>query len=98
MYGFEVDLAWAEGKLTRAVIRSKLGGNLRLRTAAPVTITGAQPKPANGPNPNPFFATVAAGPVEIANPTPLPVLPSHPTTTVDFPTTPGATYTLTPAP
>jgi alpha-L-fucosidase 2 len=95
--GFTVDLTWADGKLTRAVIHSKLGGHLRLRTAAAVTITGAQPKPATGPNPNPFFANVDAGPIEIANPAALPVLPAHPTTTLDFPTTPGATYTLTPA-
>ncbi len=86
--GFEVDLAWTEGKLTRAVIRSKLGGNLRLRTATPVTITGAQPKPTTGPNPNLFFATVAAGTPEIADPATLPVLMLRPATTVDFTTTP----------
>ena len=96
--GFEVDLAWAEGKLTRAVIRSKLGGNLRLRTATPVTITGAQPKPTAGPNPNLFFATVAAGTPEIADPATLPGITLRPVTTVDFSTTPGATYTVTPAP
>ena len=95
--GFTVDLTWADGKLTRAVIHSKLGGHLRLRTAAPATITGAQPKPATGPNPNPFFATVDAGPPEIAHAAALPALPSRPTTTVDFPTTPGATYTLYPS-
>ena len=95
--GFEVDLAWAEGKLTRAVIRSKLGGNLRLRTTTPVTVTDAQPKPSAGPNPNSFFATVAAGTPEIADPATLPILTLRPATTVDFPTTPGATYTVTPA-
>jgi alpha-L-fucosidase 2 len=79
------------------VIRSKLGGNLRLRTATPVTVTDAQPKPAAGPNPNSFFATVAAGTPEIADPATLPVLTLRPATTVDFPTTPGATYTVTPA-
>ena len=96
--GFEIDLAWAEGKLTHAVIRSALGGNLRLRTAAPVTVADAQPTPARGVNPNPFFATVAAGSPAITNAAALPVLPLRPTVTVDFPTQAGAIYTLTPAP
>ena len=72
--------------------------SLRLRTATPVTFTSAQPKPTAGPNPNLFFATVAAGTPEIADPATLPVLTLRPATTVDFATTPGATYTLTPAP
>jgi alpha-L-fucosidase 2 len=96
--GFEIDLAWTDGKLARAVIRSALGGNVRLRTATPVIITDAQPTPARGVNPNAFFATVAAGSPEIAATAALPVLTLRATVTVDFPTKAGATYTLTPAP
>ncbi len=96
--GFEVDLAWSEGKLTRAVIRSTLGGNLRLRTATPINVTQARTAPARGVNPNTFFATVSVDPPEISDPTALPVLTLRPTVTVDFPTTTGATYTLTPVP
>jgi alpha-L-fucosidase 2 len=96
--GFEIDLAWAEGKLTRAVIRSALGGNVRLRTATPVSITDAQPTPARGVNPNPFFATVAAGSPEIDATAALPVVRLRATVTVDVPTKAGATYTVTPAP
>src|SRR4029453_9399211 len=56
--GFEVDMQWAGGKLTRAVVRSKRGGNLRLTTAAAVKVAaGARPvetRPASGANPNPL--------------------------------------------
>jgi len=96
--GFEVDLTWAEGKLTRAVIRSALGGNIRLRTATSVMVAQAQPTPARGVNPNAFFATVAAGSPEIATSTKLPELALRPSVTVDFLTTAGGTYTITPAP
>jgi alpha-L-fucosidase 2 len=96
--GFEVDLEWAGGRVTRATIRSRLGGNLRLRTAAPVTIAGATAKPATGSNPNPFFALVDAGQPQITNSDTLPKLALRPTQTVDFATTPGGIYTLTPQP
>jgi alpha-L-fucosidase 2 len=35
--GFEVDLAWKDGQLTQATIRSKLGGPCRLRSGATTT-------------------------------------------------------------
>ncbi len=36
--GFEVDIAWKSGKLTDAVIRSKLGAKCRLRAGVPVKV------------------------------------------------------------
>ncbi len=99
--GFEiVELAWADGKLARAVIRSNLGGNLRLRTGEPVDISGGNAKaaPAKSENPNTFFHVVAAGEPRIAaNVEKLPPLNVKPTTTVDVATTAGTTYTVTPA-
>jgi alpha-L-fucosidase 2 len=53
--GFEVDLAWSGGALVRADLRSRLGGVARVRTAAPVRVSGAPSAPASGPNPNPFY-------------------------------------------
>ena len=101
--GFEVDLEWAAGKLTRAVVRSKLGGNLRLRTATAATISEAG-KPvvaqsASGPNANPLFRLVDPGRPQAA-PTKepagaAPVVPA--TVTVDLPTRAGGVYEILPA-
>ncbi len=37
--GFEVDIKWANGKLTGSVIRSRLGRKCRIRSASPVVVT-----------------------------------------------------------
>ncbi len=37
--GFEVDIAWKDGKLASAAVRSKTGNKCRLRAAAPVAVT-----------------------------------------------------------
>ena len=34
--GFEVDIDWKEGRLLRAVVRSRLGGNCRIRSLTPL--------------------------------------------------------------
>jgi len=96
--GFEVDLTWSAGKLTHAALRSKLGGNLRLRTNEPVTISdGATRTPALGQNPNPFFRTVAPGQPIIAPGATLPDIKVRPAHTVDLATTPGTTVVIAPA-
>ena len=93
--GFEIDLEWAQGKLTQATVRSQLGGNLRLRTYAPVTVTGASAAAARGSNPNPFFRTVDAGKPVIANPQALPTVTLRPNHTVDISTAAGGSYRIT---
>lgn len=95
--GFEVDLEWASGKLARAVVRSKLGGNLRLRTNEPVVVAGAASTPAKGANPNPFFRVVAAGTPVIAKPEALPIVAVRATQTLDVATATGENITITPA-
>jgi len=37
--GFEVDITWSNGRLTKSVIRSKLGNKCRVRANAPVRVT-----------------------------------------------------------
>lgn len=54
--GYELDMTWANGKLTRVVVRSTLGGNCRLRVPGTLTATTGTLKPATGANPNPFYA------------------------------------------
>jgi alpha-L-fucosidase 2 len=57
--GFEVmDMQWKEGKLTRVEVKSKLGGNLRLRVPNPLkSADGKSVKNASGRNSNPFYFT-----------------------------------------
>ena len=52
--GFIVDEEWSEGKLHSAVVRSTIGGTLRLRSYVPLKGNGL--KPAAGSCPNPLFA------------------------------------------
>ena len=57
--GFEVvDLQWKDGKVVKLVVKSNLGGNLRLRVPNGLKLsTGASLKVATGKNPNPFYQT-----------------------------------------
>lgn len=100
--GFEVDLEWKDRRLVQAVVRSKLGGNLRLRTGEPVEVLGAggravAAKTSAGPNPNPLFRTVDAGRPKVADPAALPHVRLAPTRTVDLATTAGGSYVIRPA-
>ena len=53
--GFEiVELVWEDYKVVKAVIKSNLGGNLRLRAANPLTAKGNFAE-AQGENQNPFY-------------------------------------------
>ena len=52
--GFVVDMKWDNGKLSKANIKSTIGGTLRIRSYVPLKGEGL--KPANGPCPNDLFA------------------------------------------
>lgn len=53
--GFEVDVEWRDGEVSTALISSKNGGHLRVRSAIP--LQGNDISQAEGENPNPFYAT-----------------------------------------
>lgn len=94
--GFEiVTMEWKNGKLVKLVIKSHIGGNLRLRAPNPLQFTsGKLLTKATGPNKNPFYKT---------GETPEPLVSSRATVTApvlketwlyDIPTTAGVILTL----
>jgi len=92
--GFEVDLAWAAGKITQATVRSKLGSNLRTNVPVAIAGAGATTKAAQGANPNAFYRRVDAGqPVIVphAKLVDVAVPASH---TVDVATVAGGSYAV----
>jgi len=52
--GFTVDMKWHQGKLVQAVVKSAIGGTLRLRSFVPLKGQGL--RPATGECPNPLLA------------------------------------------
>lgn len=92
--GFEVDMEWKEGKLTHAVIRSALGGNCRIRTAAPVKVNGAAPVVAAGINANPFYPLPIPVKTIVKDATKLPDLALKTVYEYDVPTVAGKIYDI----
>ncbi len=90
--GFEIDLEWSGGVLSRGELRSTLGGIARLRTSVPVVVTGADSGTTGAPNPNPFFKVHDPGTPEIADRSKIqpPRIPAG--SVVDIPTTRGGRY------
>ena len=92
--GFVVDLAWHDGAVATGTITSALGGVVHLRTAVPITVSGASSRPAAGANPNPFFKVHDPGPPAVADRSKL-IAPRPDTSSViEFATTPGGRYTF----
>jgi alpha-L-fucosidase 2 len=94
--GFEVvSLEWKGGKVSSLVVKSNLGGNLRLRVPNEMKLkSGGTLTTATGANPNPFYQT---------EDTPAPVIASKATVTLpaliqtlvyDLSTQPGKEYTF----
>ena len=52
--GFELDLSWKNGKVSRLVVKSRNGGNCRLRSLNPLAGKGL--RTAKGENPNKLYA------------------------------------------
>ncbi len=94
--GFEiVSMEWKDGKVAKTVVRSTLGGNLRVRVPNKMRSTsGAALKNAVGENPNPFYETeMGKQPVISGKATITPVVLGK-TFLYDIPTKPGQIVTL----
>lgn len=92
--GFEIDMEWKQGHLTRAILRSKLGGNCRIRIHVPVSTDGNVSKPASGSNPNPYYFTPLPVNTAMKDETKLPELPLAKIYEYDLMTTAGRDYHL----
>ncbi|KAA0993454.1 glycoside hydrolase family 95 protein [Dyadobacter aurulentus] len=56
--GFELDIAWEKGKVSKLTVRSKLGGNCRISVPNALKLSGKKLKPATGANANAFYKTL----------------------------------------
>lgn len=92
--GFEiVDMQWNGGKLTKVEIRSKLGGNLRLRVPNALKLaSGATLKSAAGQNPNAFYITEETPAAVVSPKAAKATQPLKETLVYDVPTQAGKVY------
>ena len=94
--GFEVSVEWSGNKVTKTVIKSELGGNLRIRSAVPLKGKGL--KKAKGENKNPLYAVPTDVKQQINAPDAIEPLPAlEKTYLYDINTEKGETYTFTAA-
>jgi alpha-L-fucosidase 2 len=93
---FEVAIDWKKGKLSKALIKSNLGGNCRLRTPVPVKVVEVGSKVAIGTNTN-ILNTPPVTPVyQKADNAKLPDISFNKGYVIDFVTQKGKTYTIIP--
>ncbi|ATP55890.1 hypothetical protein CPT03_05135 [Pedobacter ginsengisoli] len=91
--GFEIEnITWKNGKLSKVVIKSKLGGNCRLRV--PNAITGNSLKQADGDNPNQFYQIDKIATPVVSAKANLNKPSINETISYDFDTAAGKTYTF----
>jgi alpha-L-fucosidase 2 len=92
--GFIVDMSWKKGQLQKAVISSKIGGTLRLRSYVP--LKGKNLIIANGEVTNPLLKkTDIKKPLLSPELSSLELIPISKVYEYDIETTPGMTYTFT---
>lgn len=94
--GFEiVSMEWKDAKLAKVVIKSTLGGNLRLRVPNSMKLTtGAVLKKATGKNSNPFYQVEETPEPIISDKATITPLGLKETMLYDLPTGAGKTYRL----
>ncbi len=91
--GFIVDMRWKDGAIQETVIKSTIGGTLRVRSYVP--LHGEHLRPATGECPNPLFApAVIQQPLQSAELSDFPLLQVKNVYEYDLDTKPGQTYRL----
>ncbi len=93
--GFDVDMEWKDGRLSRAEIRSKLGGLCRVRTSVPLKVEGAVAREAEGKNTNPLYKIQPAPTIQMADPSKVKLPLLDRSFVVDFDTKADCVYVLT---
>ena len=94
--GFEiVDMEWKDGKLIKAIIKSNLGGNLRLRVPNEMKMSdGALLREAKGGNANAFYQTEKIANPVISDKATITLPQLKQTWLYDINTQPGKTYSV----
>ncbi len=93
--GFEIiSMEWKDGKLAKAVIKSTLGGNCRLRLPNSAKLVGGTLKTAKGANSNFFYQNEETARPIISDKAQLKPIGAKPTLLYDLATVAGKTYTL----
>jgi alpha-L-fucosidase 2 len=93
--GFELeDMEWKDGTLTKLVVRSRLGGNLRLRVPNSLRLGGSMLPAAKGSNQNIFYQTEALPPPVISPQAKPDGREPKPTMLYDIATQAGKSYTF----
>ena len=91
--GFEVDMTWSGGRLTKAVVRSSRGGVCRLRSLTPLKGKGL--RKARGENTNASFSVMPTPAPIVSSEATLPPVTLKKTWLYDLPTEAGKEYVLT---
>ena len=93
--GFQiVSLEWKDGKVVKAIIKSTLGGNLRLRVPNEMKLSSAALKKATGKNTNSFYQVEETPAAIISDKASFAPLQLKETRVYDLPTQFGKTYTF----
>jgi alpha-L-fucosidase 2 len=93
--GFElVNMEWKDGKVVKAVIKSKLGGNLRVRVPNEMKLSNQRLRPATGENQNPFYAVEQIPEPKISSAANLKPPALKKTVVYDLQTKPNVSYTI----
>ncbi len=94
--GFEIEnMEWKNGKISKLVIKSNLGGNCRIRSYSPLKVEGnATLVQANGENSNPFYQVPEIKKPLVSAKAKLETVKLRNTFLFDMETEPGQEYTF----